>query len=401
MKLHVKSFVFSLILLCFIVIGTKAEYTKISANEIGLEKIDNGVDYNYSIPKSILIVPIAQPTELEQIDPIEWYRGMYYYQTSRFVTPSINFHYVITNDGKLIEFDTENIDRKIEVENSTLDSPLVVGYFTTNAGTRFNPYARTQIEDIIIDLANKNAIPLENILIKGVLFSTSQNRELKMTAQEIYVGWQTDLDSIKEKIKDRYLPIDREYSVKSSNFELENKEVDIGSEVEVKIKVKNTGEFPIYPETGLLLTSRRPDSSQFFINNVWASQTQVQLANDNQKVLRPNEEVEYIFKVKIPFAIGKLSEEFEIRTNNGNVISENPILLEINVKKPDGEIIEIGDTGAGFLRVRKGPGISFEEVTRVSTGDKYFVLKRENGWVQIKLSEEKSGWVAGQYTKVL
>jgi hypothetical protein len=380
----------------------QANFVSIRGEDLKLEKTNNQIPFEYTIPKSILVVPIAQPNIDNEIDPLDWYRGIYYYQTTRYAIPSISFHYVITNDGKLIEFDVGNIDRKISFVDSTIDSPLVVGYFTTPGATRFNPYAREQVEEIILYLANKNAIPLDQIYVKSLLFSQGEDRLLNMNVSDIFVGWQTDLDKIKENIQERYLPVERTYSVTIGEPQVPDAPNEIDSIIEVGLRITNDGEFPIYKDSGgLFLTRKGADTSGYFINNVWASQTQVELENEGATVLRPSESLEYKFQIKVPFTVGKASEVFDVRTIDGDIISKNDITIELDVARPDKEIIEITDTGAGYLRVRKGAGINFEELTRVSTGEKFFVLRRENGWVEINTGEGQTGWVAGQYTKLL
>lgn len=57
--------------------------------------------------------------------------------------------------------------------------------------------------------------------------------------------------------------------------------------------------------------------------------------------------------------------------------------------------ITIKDTPTGFLRVRKTPG--GEEITKISPGEQYNLVKEAIGWVQIVLEDGTSGWVSKQY----
>ncbi|MFJ5621718.1 SH3 domain-containing protein [Peribacillus loiseleuriae] len=47
------------------------------------------------------------------------------------------------------------------------------------------------------------------------------------------------------------------------------------------------------------------------------------------------------------------------------------------------------------INVREGPASSFPIVEKVYRGNTYHVVSEENDWVEIKLGENKSGWIAG------
>lgn len=59
--------------------------------------------------------------------------------------------------------------------------------------------------------------------------------------------------------------------------------------------------------------------------------------------------------------------------------------------------VEVASTPTGWLRVRAQPGIDGEELGRVNPGEVYTVLSEENGWIQIELNEESTGWISGDY----
>jgi len=62
-----------------------------------------------------------------------------------------------------------------------------------------------------------------------------------------------------------------------------------------------------------------------------------------------------------------------------------------------GQVVTIKETPTGFLRVRSGPGTSFEEVGRTNPGDVFKYLTEQNGWYQVELADKTKGWVSGTY----
>lgn len=63
-------------------------------------------------------------------------------------------------------------------------------------------------------------------------------------------------------------------------------------------------------------------------------------------------------------------------------------------------MVEILETGTGFLRVRSEPSIGASESARVTPGKKYPYLDKDDaGWFKIEYEKGKSGWVSSQYAK--
>lgn len=63
--------------------------------------------------------------------------------------------------------------------------------------------------------------------------------------------------------------------------------------------------------------------------------------------------------------------------------------------------VEILTTPTGFLRVRSGPGQTYEEIGRVEPGKMYEFIEenKELGWVKIKIDETMQGWVSDEFIK--
>ena len=57
------------------------------------------------------------------------------------------------------------------------------------------------------------------------------------------------------------------------------------------------------------------------------------------------------------------------------------------------------NTPTGFLRVRASYNITAAIVTTVSPGDTFPLLGEQDGWLEIKLTDGRSGWISSQYAK--
>ncbi len=61
--------------------------------------------------------------------------------------------------------------------------------------------------------------------------------------------------------------------------------------------------------------------------------------------------------------------------------------------------VKIKQTSLGYLNVRSGPGLSNDKIGEVSPGKIYPVIAEKNGWYQLKLENNKVGWVIGIYVE--
>ncbi len=61
--------------------------------------------------------------------------------------------------------------------------------------------------------------------------------------------------------------------------------------------------------------------------------------------------------------------------------------------------VTILDTPTGFLRVHAEASLGSQEIEEVKPGDSLFYIAEQDGWYQVKLPDNKIGWVSAQYAK--
>ena len=66
-----------------------------------------------------------------------------------------------------------------------------------------------------------------------------------------------------------------------------------------------------------------------------------------------------------------------------------------------GTKVKILETGTGWLRVRAGAGLGFDEVVKVDEGKEYKLLEDKGDWVKIQVDDKVSGWVSSTYVEKL
>ncbi|OGY49394.1 MAG: hypothetical protein A3D39_00745 [Candidatus Buchananbacteria bacterium RIFCSPHIGHO2_02_FULL_39_17] len=65
------------------------------------------------------------------------------------------------------------------------------------------------------------------------------------------------------------------------------------------------------------------------------------------------------------------------------------------------EKIKISQIVSGFLNVRSGAGTNFSVIDKVPAGGEYELMAEADGWYQIKIDEQKSGWILADFADKL
>ena len=99
------------------------------------------------------------------------------------------------------------------------------------------------------------------------------------------------------------------------------------------------------------------------------------------------------YKLTVAVYLSTLDNLLDIETleasESAETISPTPSATE--------DTVLILETPTGFLRVRDA--IDGKEIDQVEPGEIYPYLDEQDGWIQIQLSEEETGWISGQYAK--
>jgi hypothetical protein len=94
----------------------------------------------------------------------------------------------------------------------------------------------------------------------------------------------------------------------------------------------------------------------------------------------------------------KLVKDNQIITpiNEEIIPTETPQASESEINK---ELVLIKQTETGWLNVRESNSGQSKEITKVNPGEKYEMLEEENGWIKIKLTDGKTGWISAKYAE--
>ncbi len=372
-----------------------------TADTLGLDKTIFKDAYSTGLPEKILVVPIFMPSNARLTEET-WLKGIYYYTVQRLGYPTLPYHYIINNKG--VVYGSESSDERILNIKDLGDHNIVIGYLAPSNATNFSAEAGTPLGDLILDIANRNSISIDNVKVAGLKFTRESETNLVYLEQSPIFGlWETGLNQIIESIRPRYSPKVREYGIEIENVTLASTELVVGDEVEGTARIKNIGPNNIYITDSTYLLAEKSDGSNslFYLNNVWVSQSQFPAVIDEQ-TFRIDQSVEFNFKVKAPLAVGEVSEKFKIKLVGDGQMDTGEFEIKVNVQRGDKRIVQINETETNFLRVRAEPSTVSEEISRVDSGGRYIVLEEDpNGFLKIDLGDGRSGWVAGWLTTTI
>jgi len=124
-------------------------------------------------------------------------------------------------------------------------------------------------------------------------------------------------------------------------------------------------------------------------------------------------EIDKLNKDKIDYLLNNIEKNNIEATDNPNIfyllgkvtISLNQLIGVEKEKEEEEEeeaseeviMVVIEDTPTGWLRVREGPGTTYDEITKVYPGETYPLLEESAGWYKIELEDGREGWVSGDY----
>lgn len=88
---------------------------------------------------------------------------------------------------------------------------------------------------------------------------------------------------------------------------------------------------------------------------------------------------------------------FNLTLNVDLALSEADLTRVPTVSQTSSAQGVVKNTPTGFLRVRSGPSTNAEEISRVAVGETLTIMEEANGWIKVKLSDGKEGYVAAEY----
>lgn len=385
-----------LVSLCLVAFAARIEAKELESKDVNIIKNTE----NFNEPDKIILAPIYLPANDSNVNVADWYKGLFYYTIERLGFSDIPFHYVVSSQGDVYKANTGGEEQKIPLTNSS--NALVIGYLSKRTDTEINPRTNKALGDLLVTLANKHGIKLENISVNRLSFTRNADQKIvTIEVKEIAGLWRNSLNTIISEIRPRYNPQAKSYSVEVSNVILPSKALTQSENQTVSVTIKNTGQNAIFEGSRSELYASKVGGgrSKFFLNNDWASQSEAKLMPE-ATLLKPGESKAFTFKLAFPLYFGEQNEEFVIRNGQGDVFGGTNFVVKVQVDKGNLRVVEITNSPIGYVRVRQNASTGSAEIMRLGQGERYIVIDAtDNGWLKLDLRNGTSGWVSKTYTR--
>jgi hypothetical protein len=373
-------------------IGTSYALETIKREDIGLDETLFEQSDVYSSPQKIYISQVEGFNKELKDDPKEWIKLLYYYSITRLNLNDIPYNYLIDANGKIYEGASGGIGINPGLEGG--DNVVLIGIL--DDGINLSPRAATALKEFLEELSYTYGIERESVDFVDLKIN-------QKTDGFSYLEYSQSDKAIKDSLTPTLTEVqwsDTEHikykgSIVSVDYE---KEVVIGSRLDVKVKIKNENDFPWFGgETYIYISTKDYQESPYAINSDWVSFSKATYIQN--EIIKPGQEAEITFQLSAKSRPGEYDESFVFMKTEDNLVEDSSFDVKFNIVKGDNTIVEIVSPQYGFVNIRECRWYSCKKIEVANEGDVFITTKKEEGWYEILYDEGKKGWVYQTYAR--
>jgi len=357
-------------------------------------------DDNFLQADSIVITPIYIEGS-EFISDYDWYKGLFYFQTVRLNQGDFLFHYVVSKSGQIFKGAQKGEEHRFHFTEEETLKPIVIAYFSGENDVEFDQVSKSSLSELILDIANRNSIPLDRVYVKSIEYIARPNEAVMARFGMLGGKWERILKEMTNALKPLYKPTPKQFDLVLNKVELPSASVNYGENVVMTLTITNNSDYillkgnPAEP----IVTLNGGNSSKFFLNGIWSSLSQIPVFGDSE-FLKPGETKIFQTRLYVPLYFGLVKESFYLTDTTGKKYPNSDFEVALTVNRIDKKVVEIVNTKQ--LNVRENPWYNAAIVNRVTEGSRFIVLEETNdGWLRLELPNNRTGWVVRMYTRVV
>lgn len=142
-----------------------------------------------------------------------------------------------------------------------------------------------------------------------------------------------------------------------------------------------------FPDKAQIIMDSNPaGTTPLLIKSITASDHEIKLLKDgyNEKIIKIKTVEGKRLEATVSLGIKADISTTQIKASSSASLSSKIVILE---------------TPTGYLRVRAESSLSSGQVGTVNPGDKLDLIAEKEGWLEVRLSDGKTGWISSQYAK--
>jgi len=388
---HTKTLILSLLLLCLVSTSSYA-LEIINREDINMDETLSVQADIYSLPQKIYISQLKGYNKNFLDKSSEWIRSLYYYCVTRLSLNDIPYNYLIDRSGNIYEGARggEGINPGLEGGQNV----ILIGIMDDSAN--LSPRASVSLNSLVQEMSYKYGIKNSNWEFVDLKLK-------KNTDKVSYMTYSVSSGELRNSIASSLAEVqwsDSEHlkykgSIVSVDYA---KEVEVGNRLDVKVKIKNENDFIWFGDLSYTYISTVDSKeSPHAINMEWESFSKpTHLENVNVK---PGETVEVSFQMEAKSKPGQYKESFYFMKSPENIVEGSNFDVEFTITRGNNKLIQLTSPEFGYVNIRECRWYSCKVLEVADEGWVYAVIKKEEGWYQIKLGKDQTGWVYQKYAK--
>jgi hypothetical protein len=344
----------------------------------------------YTDPTNIYITQVTTESSTLSRKPEQWVKSLYYYCITRLNFADVPYTYLLDENGIIYQGRNGYIGANPELKN--VDGAVTIGYLSNNPS--LTSRAVSSLSSMVEDISKSWGI--SSMKVVKLKLEKEEGKLATVIAEDTsgeFVASVTDALKNWKGYKEDSL----KYSSDIEAVEVPE-EVEIGNRAAIKVKVKNTNDFPWFTDKDpIYISVANGKESDYAINKEWQSFSKPTSIAD--KVVLPQQSVELTFNMEARILIGEAEEKFNLQKYENKPFEGSDFAVKFKISKGKNTLVKVASTEFGFANIRECKWFSCKILDSADNGSVFILLEEGDGWSKVKYGAETVGWVMSRYLK--
>lgn len=346
----------------------------------------------YSLPQKIFVSQLSGFSKDLNDDSQAWIKQIYYYSITRLKLNDIPYNYLIDRSGNIYEGAKGGIGVNPGLQGG--EGVVLIGIMDDS--TTLSPRAYSSLASFVEELSYKYGIKKGNWDFVDLKITKTQDSISYLTYSNSQKALRNSVSSALDEVQ---WSNTENQKYKGSVVSVENeKEIEIGKKLSVKVKIKNENDFTWFGgSTYIYVSTKDSIDSPHAINGVWESFSKPTYIKSTY--IKAGDTGEVTFELNAKSKPGTYKESYYFMKSVENIVEGSEFDVEFSIVKGNNKLIEIVSPEYGFVNIRECRWYSCAKIEVANEGDVFITTKKEEGWYEIQFNDGVKGWVYQKYAK--
>ena len=367
-------------------------YEITNREDIGFDESLSQESDIYSLPQKIYISQLSGFSSDLNDDSQSWIKLLFYYSVTRLKLNDIPYNYLIDRSGNVYEGARGGAGINPGLQGG--DNIVLIGIMDDS--TTLSPRTSSSLISFVEELSYKYGIKQGNWEFVDLKIKKGEQSLSYLTYS---VSQKSLRNSILSALEEVEWSSTENLKYKGSIVSVENeKEIEIGKKLTVKVKIKNENDFTWFGGSTYIYVSTKDSlDSPHAINGVWESFSKPTYIKSTY--IKPGDVGEITFELNAKSKPGTYKESYYFMKSTENTVEGSEFDAEFTIVKGNNKIIEIVSPEYGFVNIRECRWYSCAKIEVANEGDVFITTNKEEGWYEILFNDGVKGWVYQKFAR--